>query len=186
MSDNINGGLWTELFDAQPNPNGLTDGVIPFFEQQCKDIEKSSCGKVHARFKKLEIVERQTGVATLTNAVMLASMVGETVHEEKDQLTQEDANGFYEPHEYVFDVYSDQYKFRVLSMRLGMSYPVSFDLDDGIAENLGDDLERFSDPINGDKGLWIQSNEELNALIELIVSRSRKFRAILIKMAAGQ
>ncbi len=183
MSCGVNDNLWAGAFDAETHDSA--DGVIPFFERQCKSIEESSGGKVRARFKKLEIVEKQTGagVGALTAVALAASIAGGTVREEKDALELEDANDFYNPSDYVFDVYSNKYKFRVLTMELGMVYPVSCELDTGIAEELKDDLERFADPINQVEGLWLHDDGELESFIGLLVSRSRKLRAILVKMA---
>ena len=60
------------------------------------------------------------------------------------------------------------------------------ELDSGIAEELKADLESLADPIDRNKGIWIHDEDELGSLIELIVTKSRKFRAILVKVAAGQ
>ena len=59
-------------------------------------------------------------------------------------------------------------------------------MDSGIAEELKADLKSLADPIVRNKGIWIHDEDELGNLIELIVTKSRKFRAILVKMAAGQ
>ena len=59
-------------------------------------------------------------------------------------------------------------------------------MDSGIAEELKADLKSLADPIDRNKGIWIQDEDKLGNLIELIVTKSRKFRVILVKMAAGQ
>lgn len=182
MIDDSMDELWAGLFTEEPPDS--TDDLIPFFEHQCQMIETSSGGLVHARFKKLELVKRATNAAVLAD-VLQASMIGGAV-EEEDALRQVDANKLYEPSDYVFDVYSDKYKFRVLTIHLGMIYPVSFKLDDGIEKELEDDLERFEDFYGMGGGYWIQNDKDLNALTELIISRSRKFKAILRKMASEQ
>lgn len=183
MIDSSMDELWTGLFTEEPLDS--TDDLIPFFERQCHLIESGSGGRVHARFKKLELVKRSTNSAALVD-VFQASMIGGTVEEEKDALQQVDANKLYEPSDFVFDVFSDKYKFRVLTIHLGMIYPVSFKLDDGIEKELEDDLERFEDFYGMGEGYWIQNDKDLNALTELIISRSRKFKAILRKMASEQ
>lgn len=183
MIDNSMDELWAGLFTEEPPDS--TDDLIPFFEHQCKAIEAKSDGRVHARFKRLELVKRSTNAAALAD-VLQASMIGGTVEEEKDALRQVDANKLYEPSDFVFDVFSDKYKFRVLTIHLGMIYPVSFKLDDGIEKELEDDLERFKDFDGMSKGYWIQNHKDLNVLTELIISRSRKFKAILRKMISEQ
>ena len=181
--DSNEGRLWAGVFNASAPDS--TEGVIPFFDRQCENIEEYSGGRVHARFKKLEIVERKTPGA-LSAAGLAVSFTDRTVREEKDALQLEDANDFYDPSDYVFDVYSDKYKFRVLTLKLGMVYPVRGELDSGIAEELKANLKSLADPIDRNKGIWIHDEDELGNLIELIVTKSRKFRAILVKMTAGQ
>lgn len=183
MIDNSMDKLWAGLFTEEPLDS--TDGLIPFFEHQCQVIETSSGRRVHARFKRLELAKRATTAAAFAD-VLQASMIGGVVEEEKDALQQVDANKLYEPSDYVFDVFSDKYKFRVLTIHLGMIYPVSFKLDDGIEKELEDDLERFEDFDGMSKGYWIQNDKDLNVLTELIISRSRKFKAILRKMISEQ
>ena len=183
MIDSSMDELWAGLFTEESLDS--TDGLIPFFEHQCQAIESSSSGRVHARFKKLELAKRATNAAAFTG-VLQASMVGGVVEEEKDALQQVDANQLYEPSDFVFDVFSDKYKFRVLTIHLGMIYPVSFKLDDDIEKELEDDLERFEDFYGMGEGYWIRNDKDLNDLTELIISRSRKFKAILRKMVSEQ
>lgn len=178
------GDIWAGVFEtAAPNS---TDGVVPFFEEQCEEIKRGSGGRVQGRFRKLEIVERQTGVGGLALAMQASLTVGETVREEKDSLKQEDANDIYEPSDYVFDVFSDKYKFRILTMKLGMVYPVRFELDDGITKEVEDRLGGYSDNAGRCKGFCLQSDNDLADMMRLVVSHSRKLRSILSMMASGQ
>ncbi len=67
-----------------------------------------------------------------------------------------------------------------------MAYPVGFELDEGITKELEDILGGYGDIDGRGKGLWLQNGDELADIIKLVVSRSRRFRSILVKMASGK
>ncbi|WP_322152198.1 hypothetical protein [Paratractidigestivibacter sp.] len=163
--------------------------MIPYISNQCKDIEKSSKGRVRARFMPLVMVKRTTatGAAAAIAAYASASgFAGGTVTEEKDLLPQEDINKLYEPRTYAFDLYNDTYKFRVLTMELGAMYPVQVELDPGIADGLGDNLEGYEDMMGMAKGIWIQNDKELSEFIEMLATSSAKLKHVLRRLASGE
>ena len=55
-----------------------------------------------------------------------------TVKVEETALDLTDANDSYSPSDYAFDLFTTEYKFRVLTMRLGAVYPIDLVLDDDI------------------------------------------------------
>ena len=165
MIDNATDNVWAGVFGEDISYS--TKNVIPFFKRQCEQIKVGSNGRVRARFKKLEFTERQANLPSSVSAMGLIPAGGEVVREEMDALDGIDLNDFFEPSDYAFDVYSEKYKFRVLTLELGAIYPLRFYLDDAIENELDDALEAYGDPADNVKGLWIQSDDELSALIKL-------------------
>lgn len=177
MADEKN--LWANIFsDGAPNS---TDNVIPYFEEQCNNIESSSQRKVHARFERLQMVPKSTGLAAIT---AISSIAG-AVETEKDPLPQQDANDFYDPQTYAFDVYNETYKFRVLTIELGATYPIEVKLDKGIAEGLGELLDGYVDPMGLCRGIWINDDCDLNNFMKMLTEHSVKLRYIVVKLATG-
>lgn len=165
------GSIWDGAFDyEQP---GSTDGVAPYFERQCEEIERGSEGRVHARFARLQMAPRMS-LPALTDVV------------EKNALKQQDINDIYKPSTYAFDVYNDVYKFRVLTMELGAVYPVQVKLDKGIEEDLGELLGDYK-YISGKPGeIWIKGDEDLSSFMAMVAGRSSKMHYILKRLSGGQ
>lgn len=61
---------------------------------------------------------------------------------------------------------------------------VGFELDEGILKELEESLGVYGDIDGCGKGLWLQNDDGLADIIKLVVSRSRKFRSVLVKMAS--
>lgn len=101
-------------------------------------------------------------------------MVGEKkVEVLDDELTgKTDANELYNFQPYKFEIYNEQYRFRVFVLRNRMMFPIQLDVDEGIRSELHLPTD-----------IKIQSNSDLSEVVSDIFA-SHKLGTIVAQMMA--
>lgn len=160
-----------ELDDVQ-----TTENVVPLMRETCDDLERRTNKKVCARFDELHMVSaieaRYPGFNTM--AEMVASL-NATI--ELEGHSRKDASELYEPKTYCYDIYNDDYKFRLFEMELGAIYPIIIRIDEGIVSEKTSELEVWA--MHGEKGRYsLSSDDDLLRCFRVIVT-SRKVGYIL-------
>ena len=136
---------WLEVFDGHREKT--TDNIVSYFEKQAKMLGEASGGRIKGMFALTKDANRSISAImsaslalseTLTDAVNLGAMGCTSA---TDLL---DANGMYKRQEYCFEVRSDRYRFRLLTLVFGPLYPVTMNVDRGVCDNLAKFDERFA------------------------------------------
>ena len=99
--------LWT--FPPANAPNNSTENIAEIMREQIQYLEEGTGGWIKAAFS--ELTPEYLG---------------------KERKDLRDANNFYRPVEYAFDIYNTLYNFRVFYLSLLPFYPVRFRLDDDL------------------------------------------------------
>lgn len=177
--------LWASALKASlENP---TDEIVPFMEEQCRDLEKATSGIVHARFVEIRHVPKdptpsEAGMAAVYTK--LSQIIGTYDTVEKDVLSQEDIGDTYEKKTYGFDIYSENYKFRPFMVTIGPTYPIELSIDETIWRESRDQFLRYL-PIDerdqSDNTIRIEGINELKGCFRTIVE-SRKLGYILHRL----
>lgn len=97
---------------------------------QCEDVKAASRGLIEARFVKLAFTTKTTGSMWSTQEMKLQFGSPKPIKVEKTALKLSDVNDSYSPSDYAFDLFTTQYKFRILTMKLGAVYPIELVLDE--------------------------------------------------------
>ena len=136
---------WLEVFDGHQEKT--TDNIASYFEKQTKMLDEASGGRIKGMFALTKDANRSISAIlsassalseALTDVVNLGAMGCASA---TDLL---DANGMYKRQEYCFEVRSDRYRFRLLTLVFGPLYPVTMNVDRGVCDNLAKFDERFA------------------------------------------
>lgn len=162
--------LWPNFSFAEVEENRS----IEILRTQARLLEKKTSGKVKATFSKISYKpDSSSNSGLLAEAlVSMASMVGEKrIEVLDDELTgKTDANELYNFQPYKFEIYNEQYRFRVFVLKNRMMFPIQLDVDEGIRS----ELHLPTDII-------IQSNADLNETVSNIFA-SHKLGTIVMQM----
>lgn len=144
---------------------------IEILRHQARAINKSTGDKVKATFSKMEYKKSPMGaVAQLGMAMQAAS--GWKYEEILDDELQdkENINKLFKSVKYKFEIYNDEYRFRMFVLNYSELFPVFLEVDEGIL-----------DDINYDNGSEINSNDELKSVIRDIFA-SKKVKTVISRM----
>ncbi len=176
--------FWTDIID-QPLANSA-ENVESIMQGQCEDVKAASRGLIEARFVKLAFTTKTTGSMWSTQEMKLQFGSPKTIKVEKTALKLSDVNDSYSPSDYAFDIFTTQYKFRILTMKLGAVYPIELVLDEDIFCQTRD-LYPGGIAVSKHKGsIVVQNDNELKGCLEIIISRNEKMKFIVHKMIESE
>lgn len=176
--------FWTDIID-QPLANSA-ENVESIMRGQCEDVKTASRGLIEARFVKLAFTTKTTGSMWSTQEMKLQFGSPKTIKVEKTALKLSDVNDSYSPSDYAFDLFTTQYKFRILTMKLGAVYPIELVLDEDIFCQTRD-LYPDGITVSKHKGsIVVQNDNELKGCLEIIISRNEKMKFIVHKMIESE
>ena len=140
-----------------------TDNIKEILRQQAQYLKSDTNGKVMAKFSKIANVS-----ASITDELPVMLNV-KTENEETKDLP--DANTFYKPQYYGFEIYNSSYKFRIFELNLPPLYPVSMFLDEGVLEDAKAELRECSIEKGAKKNEYvIKSDGEFIKSLKAILS----------------
>lgn len=172
--------FWADIID-QPLENSA-ENVEAIMQGQCEDVKAASSGLIEARFVKLAFTTRTTSSMWSSRELMQHITGQKTEKVEDTALNLADANDSYSPSDYAFDLFTTEYKFRVLTMRLGAVYPIDLVLDDDIFRQT---IDLYADEIHisvGNSRIVVQNDDELKACLKIIISMNEKMKFVVRKM----
>lgn len=172
--------FWADIID-QPLENSA-ENVEAIMQGQCEDVKAASSGLIEARFVKLAFTTRTTSSMWSSRELMQHLTGQKTEKVEDTALNLADANDSYSPSDYAFDLFTTEYKFRVLTMRLGAVYPIDLVLDDDIFRQT---IDLYADEIHisvGNSRIVVQNDDELKACLKIIISMNEKMKFVVRKM----
>lgn len=179
-----NDNFWANIID-QPLEKSA-ENVEAIMQGQCADVKSASRELIDARFIKLAFTTKKTTNMWTSQEIKQQLTGPKTVKVEETALDLADANDSYSPSDYAFDLFTTEYKFRVLTMRLGAVYPIDLILDDDIFCQTWD---LYADEIHVSKKnnlIVVQNDNELKDCLEIIISRNEKMKFVVRKMIESE
>lgn len=164
--------LWN--IPATDNLGDSTENVVSIMRQQAQYLKTGTTGKILGKFSKIKNV-------IPSMAEVIAALPTEQIEgDETRQLA--DANSFYRPQKYGFEIYNQSYKFRILEINLSPLYPILVSFDEGVLEDTKEEL-CYCGIKNGEDATQfiIRSDEELIESLRIVLS-SKKIKYILYKL----
>ncbi len=182
MVDNDN--FWADIIDRPLEKSA--ENVEAIMQGQCEDVKAASRGLIEARFIKLSFTTKKTTNMWTSQEIRQQFTGPKTVKVEETALDLTDANDSYSPSDYAFDLFTTEYKFRVLTMRLGAVYPIDLVLDDDIFRQTKD-LYAEEIQISEENGrIVVQNDNELKGCLKIIISTNEKMKFVVRKMIESE
>lgn len=182
MVDNDN--FWADIIDRPLEKSA--ENVEAIMQGQCEDVKAASRGLIEARFIKLSFTTKKTTNMWTSQEIRQQFTGPKTVKVEETALDLTDANDSYSPSDYAFDLFTTEYKFRVLTMRLGAVYPIDLVLDDDIFRQTKD-LYAEEIQISEENGrIVVQNDNELRGCLKIIISTNEKMKFVVRKMIESE
>lgn len=182
MVDNDN--FWADIINRPLEKSA--ENVEAIMQGQCEDVKAASRGLIEARFIKLSFTTKKTTNMWTSQEIRQQFTGPKTVKVEETALDLTDANDSYSPSDYAFDLFTTEYKFRVLTMRLGAVYPIDLVLDDDIFRQTKD-LYAEEIQISEENGrIVVQNDNELKGCLKIIISTNEKMKFVVRKMIESE
>lgn len=176
--------FWADIID-QPLEKSA-ENVEAIMRGQCEDVKSASGGLIEARFVKLAFTTRTTGSMWSSRELMQYLTDQKTEKVEDTALNLTDANDSYSPSDYAFDLFTSEYKFRVLTMKLGAVYPIDLVLDDDIFCQTRDLYAEEIQVSKENNLIVVQNDDELKDCLKIIISRNGKMQFVVRKMIESE
>ena len=143
---------------------------VNILREQAKNISKKTEGKIKGTFSK--ITYKKNGLTELSKAISALPLSGNLIEEndDKELVGKTDANVLYNLERYKFEIYSEEYRFRIFTLDNRPVFPVFINIDEGICEEL--QFNRREE---------IASNRELEEMVSSVFN-SRKVQTIISRM----
>lgn len=175
-----NKNFWTDIID-QPLEKSA-ENVESIMQGQCEDVRSASRDLIDARFVKLAFTTKKTTNMWTSQEIKQQFTGPKLVKVEETALARTDANDSYSPSDYAFDLFTSEYKFRVLTMRLGAVYPIDLILDDDIFCQTWDLYAEEIQVSKKNNLIAVHNDDELKDCLEIIISRNEKMKFVVRKM----
>ena len=175
-----NKNFWTDIID-QPLEKSA-ENVESIMQGQCEDVRSASRDLIDARFVKLAFTTKKTTNMWTSQEIKQQFTGPKLVKVEETALDRTDANDSYSPSDYAFDLFTSEYKFRVLPMRLGAVYPIDLILDDDIFCQTWDLYAEEIQVSKKNNLIAVHNDDELKDCLEIIISRNEKMKFVVRKM----
>lgn len=172
--------FWADIID-QPL-NNSAENVEAIMQKQCADVKTASRDLIDARFIKLSFTTKKTTNMWTSQEIKQQFTGPKLVKVEETALDRTDANDTYSPSDYAFDLFTTEYKFRVLTMRLGAVYPIDLILDGDIFCQTWDLYAKEVQVSKKNNLIVVQNDDELKDCLEIIISRNEKMKFVVRKM----
>lgn len=175
-----NKNFWTDIID-QPLEKSA-ENVESIMQGQCEDVKSASRDLIDARFIKLAFTTKKTTNMWTSQEIKQQFSGPKLVKVEETALDRTDANDSYSPSDYAFDLFTSEYKFRVLTMRLGAVYPIDLILDGDIFCQTWDLYAEEIQVSKNNNLIVVHNDDELKDCLEIIISRNEKMKFVVRKM----
>ena len=179
-----NKNFWTDIID-QPLEKSA-ENVESIMQGQCEDVRSASRDLIDARFVKLAFTTKKTTNMWTSQEIKQQFTGPKLVKVEETALDRTDANDSYSPSDYAFDLFTSEYKFRVLTMRLGAVYPIDLILDGDIFCQTWDLYAKEVQVSKKNNLIVVQNDDQLKDCLEIIISRTEKMKFVVRKMIESE
>lgn len=141
MEENKKLDLWGNLLDFSNNASES----LEIFNSQAELLTELTEGKVKAKFVKIEY---NYNSYLKDSAIKVLNIVKKTIPQEKNNDNLKDANCFYEQADYKFEIYNEQYKYRVFTLNYKSIFPFIMHLEPDILERNTIEINNIQDVTN--------------------------------------
>ena len=169
---------YKNLWDMPLNNDDIlsSDNVFEIMKQQGQYLKESSHNKIYGKFCKIKKINPLS-----TMGVVLSAFATKEVLQNDETDSLMDAGDWYKSQKYGFEIYNNSYKFRVLEMIITPVYPIHLIIDEGITENIQDEISSCAEKSNIANHYLVNSDDQLLDCLRLIFT-SKKVRYILYRM----
>ena len=160
--------LWPKFEEQELEQNNS----IQILREQARAIKSETNGVVRATFSKMNYIH----IPGATNALKTMGQVLDAISPRYEEELEEeladktDVNDLYSITKYKFELYNDEYRFRLFVLKHREMFPISLEVDEGITED-----------IQYKNGSPISSNDDLKTVLREVFS-SHKVRLVVSKM----
>ncbi len=165
--------LFGSIFDDAANNLVEENLTYDILQEQARLIKTKTNGLIKCTFSLIEHKASAYG-AFKTMSILSATLAKSGISQEEvldDELVgKEDINSLTKERSYKFELYNDNYRFRIFTFKYCELFPVYMCVDEGIREEL-----------NLSKEIKIDSNQDLKDVF-IKVFKSKKLSSIITKM----
>lgn len=166
----LNENPWVELF-RQPECKS-TDNIVLYFQKQAEMLMSASGGKINGIFDSTDEINKSISFALdLTSNISetLLSVAKASAVRSAPKVDLIDAGHMYKKRDYSFEIRSDRYRFRLLTLVFGPLNPVVMNVDRGVCDDLTKIDDRFIFDESEPCEIVIENDVDLDAVFRLLL-----------------
>ena len=161
--------LWPDIEFKENEKNN----AVEILRHQARILEKMTNNKIKVTFSKMNYRKSSmSSISQLGTVITAIQGRGEEILEAELQ-DKDDVNTLFANTKYKFEIFNDEYRFRLFVLNNRPLFPINLEVDGGISEE-----------IEYTNGTEINSNDELKNVIRDIFS-CRKVKAVLSRMMSS-
>ena len=169
-------------FEVLSKPQGKsTTNIETYFSVQGKMLSEASGGKIEGVFAETRVVNDALSTSVdIAGAVVAISKFGEIRRTPNLNLLNVDE--MYQKHDYCFEIRSEAYRFRLLTLEFGPLYPVTMHVDDGVYMEFVEPFGRFVlSKEKRPRPVIIEDDDDLDTVFRLLLG-SKKLNYICSRL----
>ena len=161
-------------FEVLSKPQGKsTANIETYFSVQGKMLSEASGGKIEGVFDETRVVnDSLSSSVDIAGMAVAISKFGEI--RRTPNLNLLNADEMYRKHDYCFEIRSEAYRFRLLTLEFGPLYPVTMHVDDGVYMEFARPSGRFAlSKEKRPRPLIIKDDDDLATVFKLLLSSKK-------------
>ena len=162
-----------------------TSKVIPFFLEQASGLGEATDGKVTAVFDRTEKVINPSSVGALLSSALASSGLAPSPFLDNVSQPLDDANSLYFENHYAFEIRSNRYRFRLLSLTVRPLFPVEMRVDEGVHDDVEDLLRGVAEREDGTTNITIHSFSDMTRCFEVLLGSKKLGYLVRSLMTSG-
>lgn len=160
--------------NAEMNIEGeYTHNILKIMDAQCEYLSCLTHKKVSAVFGEIKQEGAIKNISNLLrNSMNEISYDYETIGDRPiDGLI--DANSIYSEKKYGFEIYTEEYRFRLFELRMNPIYPVTIKIDEGICQSITEQVKNISLIQLNNNSYQIENETEFCEILKMILQNKK-------------
>ena len=161
-------------FEVLSKPQGKsTANIETYFSVQGKMLSEASGGKIEGVFAETHVVnDALSSSVDIAGMAAAISKFGEI--RRTPNLNLLNADEMYQKHDYCFEIRSEAYRFRLLTLEFGPLYPATMHVDDGVYLEFVEPFGRFVlSKEKRPRPLIIEDDDDLDTVVRLLLGSKK-------------
>lgn len=178
--------FWGDIYQSNDEK---TDGIIKIMNEQCRFLYENTNHKVFAVFDEINrtnsyiqsVLKPLLDYSSINRNRTYSVLQGEEYIGNVTTENKIDAGSMFYSKQYAFEIYTKTYRFRLFEVLLTPAYPIDITIDEGIYNDIGENLYDYKNRNGKNNSIIINSESEFCILLKSLL-QNRKVKYVINQM----